>query len=298
MIDLHMHSRFSEDGQFTPQQLVEQCAAAGITVMSITDHNTARVNETAEIAARQIGIQYVPGIEIDCLFENTGFHILGYGIDYRSEDFIRIEENVVSQACAVSEKLLQKTRALGFDLSEAEMCRAAAGMEHPEVWTGELFAEVLLAKPEYRDHPLLLPYRPGGRRSDNPYVNFYWDYYAQGKPCHAQIHYPGVQEVLEIIHRNRGLAVLAHPGVNLKGREELLNPLLSLGLDGIEACSSYHTPEQASFFWEAAKRHNLFVTCGSDYHGKTKPSVKLGGYSQIPDSDVHSVWNQLAAAFS
>lgn len=283
MTDLHMHSRFSEDGEFTPELLVEQCAACGITTMSITDHNVARANPFAEIAAREKGIRYIPGIEIDCTFEGVGFHILGYGIDYRSEDFAWIEENLVSQASGAAIRQLEKTRALGFDVTEEEMRRAAAGMEHPEIWTGDLFAEVLLARPDYRDHPLLTPYRPGGSRSDNPYVNFYWDYYAQGRPCHVPIQYPSAKEAIAIIHRNQGTAVLAHPGVNLKGREHLLDPLLDLGLDGIEAFSSYHTSAQAAFYRDAARRRKLLITCGSDYHGKTKPSVKLGGYTTAPE---------------
>lgn len=286
MIDLHMHSRFSEDGEFTPEQLVEQCATCGITTMSITDHNVARANAIAEIAARKKGIRYIPGIEIDCTYEGVCFHILGYGIDYHSADFVCIEDNVVSQANAASGKLLEKTRALGFDVAEQEMRRAAEGMVHPEIWTGDLFAEVLLARSDYQDHPLLLPYRPGGERSDNPYVNFYWDYYSQGKPCHVEINYPSVQEVIEIIHRNHGFAVLAHPGVNLKGREHLLAPLMKLGLDGIEAFSSYHTPDQAAFYYAAAQSRNALVTCGSDYHGKTKPSVTLGGYTVIPGTEI------------
>lgn len=293
MIDLHMHSRFSEDGEFTPEQLVEQCAACGITAMSITDHNVARANGIAERAAKEKGIRYIPGIEIDCTYEGVGLHVLGYGIDYDSGDFVRIEDNVVSQAGAAAMKLLEKTRVLGFDVTQEEMRRAAAGMEHPEIWTGDLFAEVLLAKPEYRDHPLLLPYRPGGARSDNPYVNFYWDYYAQGKPCHVGMEYPTVQEVIEIIRRNHGVCVLAHPGVNLKGREHLLAPLLDAGLDGIEAFSSYHTPDQSAFYLEAARSRNLFVTCGSDYHGKTKPSVRLGGYTVAPGTDREQITDLL-----
>lgn len=128
----------------------------------------------------------------------------------------------------------------------------------------------------------LSPYRPGGDRSDNPYVNFYWDYYAPGKPCYVKMEYPSMEEIIGIIHRNHGKAVLAHPGVNLKGNGHLLGEILDLGMDGIEAFSSYHTPEQAAEFNRQAQKHHLFTTCGSDYHGKTKPSVRLGGYGKLP----------------
>lgn len=82
--------------------------------------------------------------------------------------------------------------------------------------------------------------------------------------------------MIDIIHRNHGAAVLAHPGVNLKGKEFLLDGILGLGIDGIEAFSSYHTSEQAKNFYQIACEKQVFVTCGSDYHGKTKPSIEIG----------------------
>ena len=133
----------------------------------------------------------------------------------------------------------------------------------------------LLAQPEYNDHPLLAPYLAGGARSDNPYVNFYWDYYSQGKPCFAEMYYPDMCHIIDIIHENGGLAVLAHPYVNLKGKKYLLGGIIDLGVDGIEAFSSYHTPSQTADALAVAQAHGLFVTCGSDFHGKTKPSIAL-----------------------
>ncbi|MBQ7839467.1 MAG: PHP domain-containing protein [Lachnospiraceae bacterium] len=281
MMDLHMHSLYSEDGEFTPAQLVEQCGAQGITVMSITDHNSIRANSEAELLAKEHGICYIPGIEIDCTLEGVGFHVLGYCIDYHGEDFARIEENVVTQMVNTSAELMRKTQAMGFDITAEDVFAVSRTAYRPEIWTGDIFAEVLLGKPEFAEHPLLAPYRPGGSRSDNPFVNFYWDYYSQGKPCHVKIEYPPMREVIDIIHRNHGIAVLAHPGVNLKGREHLLEPLLELPFDGIEAFSSYHTTEQAAYYHEVSKTKKILTTCGSDYHGKTKPAVHLGGYATM-----------------
>ncbi|MDO5114355.1 MAG: phosphatase, partial [Planctomycetia bacterium] len=86
--------------------------------------------------------------------------------------------------------MLAKTQALGSAITEAEMEYAARESYWPETWTGEMFAEVLLSKAEYASHERLRPYRAGGARDDNPLVNFYWDFYSQGKPCHVEIHYP------------------------------------------------------------------------------------------------------------
>lgn len=283
MIDLHIHSCFSEDGQYSPEELVAACAQAGVTVMSIADHNCTKANRPAQAMAEKNGIRYIPGIEVDCTFAGVGLHVLGYGIDPESHHMKALEENVARQNTQVSQERLRKTQALGFAITEDELRALSGGSYWPDSWPGEMFAEVLLAKPEYAGHPMLEPYRPGGARGDNPYVNFYWDFYAPGKPCYALMEYPALLEALERIHSSGGKAVLAHPGINLKGKEKLLDSLLAEGLDGIEAFSSYHTPEQAAFYYDRAKARGLFATCGSDFHGKTKPAVKLGGYGGLPE---------------
>jgi len=275
-IDLHMHSRYSDDGEFTPTELVEKCVASGIQTMSITDHNTVRANAEAEEEAKKKGIHYIPGIEIDCVFQKTNFHVLGYGIDYKSSAFLEIEKNIDDQSLNASLKMLAKTQALGFYITENDMCKVSIDNFWQGRWTGEMFAEVLLNNPEYNNHPLLRPYRPGETKSNNPYVDFYWDYYSQGKSCYVKMEYPFLEDVVNIIHQNGGKAVLAHPNVNLKNYYEGLSPIIGTGIDGIEAFSSYHTHPQAIHFLREAKDAKLFVTCGSDFHGKTKPAISLG----------------------
>lgn len=276
MVDLHMHSSYSDDGEYSPQELVRKCFDAGIRVMSVTDHNCVRANAEAEEAAGAKNIRYIPGVEIDCIFQGINFHVLGYGIDYKSHDFEEVERNIERQSFQASMERLTLTQALGFHVTENDMWALAKDRYQKDIWTGEMFAEVLLSRPEYQNHPLLKPYRPGGYRGDNPYVNFYWDYYAQGTSCYVEIEYPKMKEVIDLIHANGGFAVLAHPGVNLKEKLYLLDDIMILGIDGIEAFSSYHTKEQAEFFYAAARERHLVTTCGSDYHGKTKPAIRVG----------------------
>ena len=279
MIDLHMHSIYSDDGQFSPAALMRLCAEADVEIASVTDHNCARANEEAAREARALGILYLPGIEIDCSFAGVDLHLLGYGIHPDGAALARIEEEHSRQFARASRLRLARTRELGFCVTEAEMeAIALANGQRADNWTSEMFAEVLLARPEYADHPLLLPYRPGGARGENPLVNFHWDFYAQGKPCHAPMECPSLEEAVAAIRSSGGLAVLAHPGINLKGRERLLGGIIARGVDGIEAFCSYHTPEQATLFLHRARAYGLLVTCGSDFHGKTKPAVSLGGH--------------------
>lgn len=286
-IDLHMHSYYSDDGEYSPEELVQRCSDSGIRIMAIADHNSVRANEAGEQAALRAGITYIPAIEIDCTFREINLHVLGYGIDYRSGGFAEIEDRIAAQGAEASRQMLLATRELGFCITREEMEELARDHYRKDRWTGEMFAEALLNKPEYRDHPLLRPYRPGGDRGDNPYVNFYWDYYSQGKCCYVRMEYPSLAQTADVIHKNGGCAVLAHPGVNLRDREELLKPVLDEGIDGIEAFSSYHSPSQCMYFYHEAICSDRFFTCGSDYHGKTKPSIIIGGHGcAVSDEEV------------
>lgn len=267
-IDLHIHSNFSDDAEHSPQELVRRCKEAGVRIMAIADHNTARANKIAQKEAERLGIKYIPAIEMTGVFNGIILHILGYGIDYESPDFQEAEENLRRQQPEASRKRLELTNKLGFNITAEELGDVA--------WTGERFGEVLLAKEEYKDHELLKPYRAGGEREINPLVNIYWDFYSQGKPCFTEINYPSASEVIEIIHKNGGIAVLAHPGQNLGDNVAVLDELRSLGLDGVEAFTSYHDLRISTLWYEKAKSLNMTVTCGSDYHGKFKPNIKLG----------------------
>ena len=79
-----------------------------------------------------------------------------------------------------------------------------------------------------------------------------------------------------MIKDNGGKAVLAHPANNLKNRFNLFNEIVTLGIDGVEAFCSYHDISSSDYFYREALKHSLIITCGSDFHGKTKPSVRLG----------------------
>ena len=275
-IDLHMHSTYSDDGDFTPAQLVNMCHQAEIRIMAISDHNCVKANKEAEKEAERLNIRYIPAIEFDCTYNDINLHLLGYFINYLSPDFETVENNIRKQSKQASLESLKLTRQLGFNITENELKAISAGRYWEDIWTGEMFAHILFEKPEYIDNEILLPYREGGVRSDNPLVNFYWDYYSKGKPCYANWIFPDLKDSISIIKDNGGKAVLAHPGNNLKNRFELFDEIIKLGLDGIEVFCSYHDRPTAEHFYQEAKKNNLMITCGSDFHGTTKPSVRLG----------------------
>ena len=228
-IDLHMHSFYSDDGEFTPSQLVDMSKEAGIQIMAIADHNWVKAIDEAKERALEKNVILIPAIEIDCTFKGVNLHVLGYGIDHQASAFNELGENVMQQELSCSMQKLKLTNELGFELKQEQLDE----LSDNGVYTGEMFGEALLKDPRYLDHELLKPYRPGGQRSDNPFVNFYWDYYAQGKPCYTKVDFPDLQDVIRLINEHGGIAVLAHPGNNLKGQFELFDEMVKIGLQSI-----------------------------------------------------------------
>ncbi len=272
-IDLHMHSLYSDDGEYTPIQLVDMCEKAGVKIMAIADHNWVKAVAEAKQYSQEKGMICIPAIEIDCQYKGINLHVVGYGIDDKNPVFNQLGENILKQELSCSLKKLELTNQLGFELTKAQLDE----LSDNGVYTGEMFGEALLKDPRYRDHELLKPYREGGKRSDNPFVNFYWDYYAQGKPCYTEIKFPSLEETVRLIHDNGGVAILAHPGNNLKGKFEIFDEMVEKGIDGVECFSSYHQSEVNDYFYHKAKELGVLYTCGSDFHGKTKPAIELGG---------------------
>ena len=118
----------------------------------------------------------------------------------------------------------------------------------------------------------------GGERSDMPYINFYLDYFAQGKPAFVPVEFISFDNAIAIINDNGGTPIVAHPGLNLLGRENIVEELLAKGARGLEVFNNYHTHGQISYFASLLIQNRSIMTCGSDFHGKTKPLINIGDY--------------------
>jgi len=271
-LDLHMHSSFSLDAQYTPKELMSICLRDGVRTAALADHNTTQGVKEAQKWAEAMGISLIPAVELDCFYKEVNLHILGYWIDAEYAGFFQVEKSVLEQEQKAAEKKIELIAKLGIRVSPF----AALRLAKKGVITGEIIAEVALQQEENKGNPLLAPYLPGGERSDNPYVNFYWDFCAPGKPAYVPIHYISLSEAVELIQNAGGIAVLAHPGINVKEDKVLLHDIIRQGICGIEAYSSYHTPMQTAFYREQAKELRVAVSCGSDFHGKIKPQISVG----------------------
>jgi len=272
-MDLHIHSQFSSDGELGISKIINRCLVQKIDILSITDHNSVKGINQAIHFTQQAGVDFIPGIEIDCNYEGIDLHVLGYHINWKSEDFLKLEEDICSKVTDSFAEMISNLNKLGF-IIDADSVLAKANGKLP---TGELIAEVMLSDKKYYS-PLLSPYMKGGERSDMPYINFYLDYFAQGKSTFVPINYMTYADAVEMIMDNGGIPIVAHPGLNLKGKEEIVEKLLNKGAQGLEVFNNYHDMMQINYFASVVQKRNALMTCGSDFHGKTKPSINIGQF--------------------
>lgn len=272
--DLHIHSSYSNDAEIRIADLLGMCLDQGIDTFSITDHNCVGGSREAEHLSKDLKMNFIPGIEIDCHYEGTDLHLLGYRVDLESNDFDALERSTRRKHLDIVPLMIEKLEHLGISVDLEELMGISGGAPP----SGELFADLLLRKPEQADNPKLKPYLPGGERSDMPLINFYLDFFAQGKPAYVKIDHMPFTEAVDLVRDNQGIPVVAHPGLNLRGREERVRELLDQGAAGLEVFNNYHDPGQVKYFADLSIRQGAIMTCGSDFHGKNKPLISIGQY--------------------
>lgn len=290
IIDLHMHSTYSTDGEFTPEELIRRCLDKNLKVVSLTDHNSIKGVPKMIYLGQKRGIHVLSGIELDVTFKEVNLHLLGYGIA-EDERYHEYEKIIAEQEIKASGFRMDMIRELGIPFSTEKVLELSRG----GIVTSEMIGEAAIIE-ENKDHPLLLPYFPGGERSDNPYVNFHWDFCAQGKPAYVPIAYMSLSQGISLILDTGGIPVLAHPGQNIGLNEALLKEIIQEGIHGIEAYSSYHNADTTAFYVKKAKEHNLLITAGSDFHGKTKPAIPIG--APVPSGEDERILESISTFFS
>lgn len=277
LIDLHTHTT-SSDGSFSPTALVKLASQSNLRAVAITDHDTIDgVNEAID-AGKNMGMEVVPGVEISTNLENSTVHILGYFIDTTSKELHDKLDWAKGVRADRNNKIIEKFNGLGIDLTLKDVAKKAGN----EVMGRPHFAQVLLEKGVVQT------------------VQEAFDkYLAQGAKAYVDKFRFTPDQSIGLINRAGGLAVLAHPGLYKWSSSELdqaVKELSMLGLVGIEVLYSTHTPSQSQIFHDMAKRNNLLPTGGSDFHGLSKPDIKIGagkGDLAVPYAWLNGLKNRL-----
>jgi predicted metal-dependent phosphoesterase TrpH len=259
MIDLHAHTTAS-DGSFSPSELVAHAREIGLSAVGITDHDTIAGWDEAFQSGLAAGVEIVPGIEFSTAYEGGRFHLLGYYIDPQSELMSTLEWIQAARANRGVE-ILNKLRALGLPLEEDEV-RAFSGGEVGQIGRPH-FAQAMVAR----------DYVSSTREAFDLYLS-------EGKPAYAPKAVLTSRDAIKGIHDAGGVAVWAHPPhrtkLSLDELETRLREWIGWGLDGLEIAYSEYTPEEAAWARTVQERYGLLGTGGSDFHGRSKPTIRLG----------------------
>jgi hypothetical protein len=242
--------------------------------IAICDHDTIAAQTEALALAPSLNLNYIPAVEMTTDFQEMFLHLLGYYISVEDERLAQRLDELEKARWQQAWARVANLRKLGFAFDDDELIRQADGK--PPV--GPIIARALFAHPANAGDPRLEPYRSGDR-SQKPFYFFDKDWMHEGKPAYAPANRPEIYAAIRFMRAQGIVPVLAHPGEKFDHRTCL--PIIAgyrdAGLVGLEAYSSYHTPEQTEGFLSLAKELGLIVTCGSDYHGqKIKPGVELG----------------------
>jgi 3',5'-nucleoside bisphosphate phosphatase len=269
MIDLHIHTDASSDGQHPPREIFAMASAKGLRAIAFADHNSMDHVEEGFRLSREFGIEFFSCVEINTLHNGLDLHLLGYFLDTRHPALPAWLEEIRGKKRIQAEKRVEKLNELGFVFSREELEKFSAG----RIPTGSSFLRAILSRKENLGDPRLEPYIRGPR-SKSPYVNFYRDYLRGGKPAFVPMEDISTVAAIRRIREIGGTSVLAHPSDT---GEENIEELVANGLEGLEVYSSYHTPAEEEGFRRLAESRGLLVTAGSDFHGqKIKPDVELG----------------------
>jgi 3',5'-nucleoside bisphosphate phosphatase len=278
-VDLHSHSTAS-DGTLTPTQVVQLAKESGLSALALTDHDTVDGIAEAQSAAANVGIDFLPGIEISAEFPHPGtLHILGYGIDPNLPSLKNLTEQLLAGRDSRNPRIVEKLQEMSVAVTMEE-------------WEAEAKGNVL-GRPQLAAILLRKGYVSSIKQAFEKYLG-------QGAPAYFDKERLTPRQAFERIREAHGLPVLAHP-VQLRLEndaqlERVIKDLLDMGLAGIEVIHSDHDAAMVEKLSRLADKYNLLKTGGSDFHGSNKKDIRMGwaGGKRIPRKFFDSLIQKLA----
>jgi len=252
-IDLHIHTTVS-DGTDTPEELLQKVKDAGIELFSVTDHDAVKASTIIPDLLKEGDPAFVCGAEFSCKDEEGKYHILGYDYDPSSESILKlVDMGHTYRINKVRARLDFLKDQFHFRFSDEDLKKLFA-MDNP-------------GKPHIANMMVRYGYAKTKEIAIKEYINL----------IHFDMEYVRPEEAIEGILSAGGIPVLAHPcygsGDQLvigQEMDERLQKLIGMGLQGVEAFYSGFTVKLQNEMLDFAKKYDLFVTAGSDYHGRNK----------------------------
>ncbi|MBR5912846.1 MAG: PHP domain-containing protein [Selenomonadaceae bacterium] len=259
--DLHTHTNFS-DGSLTPEELLDKAKNIGLKYLAITDHDTVDgvkyIYENGIYPEKKLKIIF--GVEFSALNPDYDVHIVGYNIDIYNGALSDMINEIIEARWIRFTEIIKNLQNKKYNIKEADVLQVTGssrsiGRAH--------IARALVKKGMFKNLREVFEKMLG-----------------KGKPAYAPRYFPEVDEVVDVIRQAGGKAMLAHPGI--VGSDSLVEELCRK-VDALEVYYPTHKPIDIQKYLGIAKKFNLMVGGGSDFHGIGSKYVdNLGDYT-IPD---------------
>lgn len=272
MLDLHVHTRFS-DGTDTVEELLINAENKNLEIISITDHDTTQAYNylEKEYIRNLFSGRIIVGVEMKAYYNGVPVEVLGYGIDYNKIKLHKTDVYIMQIKFLEEFKKIGKRIGLIFDenisVSKTDPSRKFASV---------VFATELLKYKENENSLLSIGPRFDANsfyrvHSSNKNSIFYVDESEGGIP---------LNQAIGEIHNAGGLAFLAHPLVypfdNKNKFEEIEEILKNYDLDGLECEYPLFSNDEREHLKKIAIKYNKYISGGTDYHAKNKPNIQIG----------------------
>jgi predicted metal-dependent phosphoesterase TrpH len=267
--DLHTHTAYS-DGVLAPRELVDKARAAGISTISITDHDNVGALEEAIEYGKSVGVEVIPGLELSAAMGEKDVHILAYFIDHKNRNlldyltFFRYER--LKRAERIVEKLNRINIPIKFESVQEQAGVGSLGRPH--------IASVLM---------------------EEGFIDSYHEAFAKyigvGGPAYEKKFQLSPEEAIRLISDSGGLSFLAHPGKYTSELELAL--LIKAGLDGIEVVHPSHNEARQEHYRGVVSQYFLLESGGSDFHGGKKNDESTFGAYWVPLQVVEAMKKRL-----
>lgn len=265
-IDLHTHSNRS-DGTDPVPVLMTHAQQAGLDVIALTDHDTADGWVEARQAAEELGIGFVPGLEISCKLNGISVHLLAYLPDPSYPPLANELQVIRDGRTDRIPAIVARLNSIGVPLTVEEVLAQATGT--PSVGRPHV-ADALVANGTVANR-----------------TEAFDRYLADGRAGHVS-HYalePG--HAIDLVREAGGVPVIAHPwgrsSYKVMIEENLARLVTDHGLAGIEIDHQDHSPESRTALRAIAGNLGIIYTGSSDHHGAGKIDHDLGVNTTEPE---------------
>jgi predicted metal-dependent phosphoesterase TrpH len=271
-VDLHCHSTVS-DGMLAPADVAACAHKAGVDAWALTDHDEIGGIKAARQAAGELGMRFVPGVEISITWAGQTVHIVGLQVD---EDNVALVQGLEATRSGRD----RRGRAIAAQLELAGIPGAYEGaLKHvgnPDLMSRTHFARYLVDI--------------GACAST---AEVFRKYLSEGKPGYVAHRWATLEQAVNWIRGAGGIAVIAHPGRYkfapiVEGA--LFDEFKQLGGNAIEVVTGSHSPDQYETYALEARRYGFLASRGTDFHAPGETRVDFASLPPLP-AGLTPVWH-------